>query len=69
MTTRRTFFNKCALFVAGCQLGLQLQSKKPTLEINPAWVDAEYEVYFWSAEAINIGPPPTASEPSSTSPD
>lgn len=61
--TRRSFINKCALFVAGCQLGLQLNSKKPTLEINPEWVKAEYDIRYWSIgingyQSIIVGPPP-----------
>lgn len=55
MLNRRNFFNKLGSFVVGCYLASGLKpleslavasEVKPRLEINPAWMNAEYELAF-----------------------
>ncbi len=77
MIRRRTFFAKCAAFVAGCAIGAGIERKAITAVpgivsgvndclpimhkravINPAWVNAKYEVVFFNQQRVNVGYPP-----------
>lgn len=45
---RRSFFNKLSSAVVGCYLAVGIEFKKKEPEINPDWVNAEYEFAFIS---------------------
>lgn len=58
---RRNFISNLGSAILGCYLavGVELKSViEPELVINPAWVDAEYDIEFYNFEAFNLGPPP-----------
>jgi hypothetical protein len=57
---RRSFFSKCAIFVAGCAVGVKANLDVPAFKWveNPAWETATYEMKYMSYNVYALNPNP-----------